>query len=279
MVSIVRRSAHMIGVLGAMLIARFSCFAVAFASSGCATTESPFADAITSAESYSAVYADGVTSNSDVLKDPGSYGLPGYVGFENGEVLAVSIRLSPDGQQAFISIDDAPEVEFDVKRWGGSTYGTWSNDTGAIYLSFASDTDAMVDISGDLAGAGAFGLMTAPADLPYDVAVFTGGWSARGGDGSAAGSIALSIDFGGGDLTGVLSGTLSTISGEQAFFTGLEGALSGSRIVGRSSVETADVSGGFALMGGVYDDAQTLAGGIAGNLNRVAFGGRFEATR
>lgn len=261
---------------------------------GCAliTEEAVVAGAATSSMEASSVYdgveADGINTLKSAVKDGG---VTGFIGNEDGTVSEVLVRISADGETAYLSVDGGEEIEFPTKNYShehiNGGYGQWSNGTDTIYVNYHGDGMDYVGDNSDNGFRGRIGLETPADSLPTGTATYTGWWNAESagnhyeeGHIYANGQINLDADFDTGGIEGMTIGNYGG-DGTSGIFAGtIDGMISGSRIAGTAFVEGPDVTGEFDMLGGIFGQTgDQMGGGIAGTLTDEtgdhALGGNF----
>jgi hypothetical protein len=228
---------------------------------------------------YTPVANDGETNFRAQIEGDG---VPGFIGNSDGTVSQVLIRVSPDHETAYVSMNGGPERAFTERSsyysYQTYFYGDYSDGTQTVYVNADSnnygDYPTNTAINGeDGYGNGYAGLETSVDALPTEAAVYSGNFSMSGETGYIYASMGMELDFASGDIDGIFGGSYGAqgLGDEEEYEYGtvlgqIDGSISGSRIAG-TAFATSGAEGTFDFMGGVYGDTgNSLAGGIAGTL-------------
>lgn len=235
---------------------------------------------------YVAVEADGIETIESAVKNGG---ITGFIGNEDGTISEVLVRISEDGDTAYLSVDGGEEIEFPTKNYGyehsNGGYGQWSNGTHNISVNYHGDIMQHVSSWGDDGFGGYIGLETPSDSLPTGTATYAGSWGVETAEGEEGGiysygQMNLDADFATGDIEGLAIGNY--YGNSNGIFAGpIDGSISGSRIAGTAFVEGPDVTGEFDMLGGIFGQSgEQIGGGIAGTLSDetgdYALGGYFS---
>ena len=252
--------------------------ASALALSACDTINSSAAldaDAIgLAAAGFTPTYSTGAEGpqNADIVySDTSGDGLVGFMGFSDGVVRPVLIRIAEDESAAYVSIAGGPVLVFDTIEESG-----WSGPAGYFYTSVAGYGDNYAQTYGDGDWAeGVYGQQTAPGDLLTGTVNFAGGGGFNGADISGGFDMFLTMNFGTGGITGFLDGGYGGESGSGSFTSEVTGQMVGSFFAMSSDIDSLSAEGNLGFLGGFYNEGTTIGVGVAGTLNGTTVGGGF----
>lgn len=287
----------------------------ALAACGTATTTTPGATStvdvsgmLAKAGMYDAVTTEDHENLNTAVRDAALAGVTGYMGFQDGSVVPVRVRVSSDTTKAYISIDGGEEIEFD---YASSSYSqtTWSGEesNADIWLNDYASAQLLRIRDSANNGQGYFGIQTALEDLPQGNGVYAGNYYMVGqqsdyGTDYSSGRIALNVNFAEGTVEGSLVGNIYLPSEfvpedeydyyynyyNNGIYGDIEGAVDGGTFVAsvdvtgheasNYDVDRREIDGSLEMMGAVYSNGTTVAGGIGGTISESEMGGHFSAS-
>ncbi len=227
-------------------------------SHGTTATNSAKSAPVSAFSGYDPVYANGTATVETQLKGDG---LSGFITNPDGSISEILVRLSEDGETAYISIDGGPETEWSTKDSGASGSGTWNKGGSSLTIDWSGAVNGSSNLDDQTA---IFGLETPVDDLPGGSASYKGSFHTTSDTGRANGSMSMDIDFAsgaiGGDIKGGYGG-YGKISGT------ISGGMEGGRMSGSILLTTDGLSGSLDFMGAIYgSDGDTAAGVLAGDI-------------
>lgn len=207
---------------------------------------------------YDPVYAEDAMTIETQLK---SSGLSGFITNPDGSISEILVRLSENGETAYISIDGGPESEWSSKASGNANSGTWSKGGSSLTIGWsgaASETSSFDDRTA------IFGLETPVDDLPGGSATYKGSFHTTSATGRANGSMTMDIDFASGLIGGDIKGGYA---GHGKMTGSIAGEMDGGRMSGSILLTSDGLSGSLNFMGAIYGaDGDTAAGVLAGDI-------------
>ena len=245
--------------------------------------------------SYAPVYA---TSLSDTtLTSISGDGVSGVMSQADTELSSsssrlrsVKIRLSGDGNTAFLTIDGATQsLPVTIKQPGGGQFG--SVPSNVLQVVALNDSVTLMTYSGSsgASGFGAFGYVgveTPVAELPTGDATYSGFWGGQvygasgvlSGFGVVNGNMSVILNFDTSDVTGTFDGSVNAT--DVGSFAGtISGDTAGNGALATMTVTSGDFTGSMPIAGKTFGfDGATFAGGFAGNLRANASGTNYAAT-
>ena len=242
-----------------------------------ASSDALDADSLTSAAAvYVPTYAAGATGpeNSEfVYSDTPETGLVGFMGFSDGTVKPVRVRIASDESSAFLSINGGPEIAFDTRG-----EGEWSGPEGVLSVDVSGYWENSVVLTGEGQSArGYYGQQTHPEDLLTGVVSFSGSGRFSGETLEGGFGMNVDMDFASQTISGMLEGGYSdSVTGSGNFTGDVAGRMSGSFLAMSSDIAGTGVTGDLGFLGAFYDDGKYAAGGSAGTINGQSIGGDFS---
>jgi len=232
-------------------------------------------------ENYAPVFDDGIAIAREVLStDTVGEGITGFASQDDGSIKPFSLRISTDGQSAFLSIDGAEEIVFDTVEDNDNFIALFNNETTDIDItkfitSIAFVTRPDVDATAPapvLQGRGV--LRTPTKDLPTGTVSYSGSWeiNSQTNDPVRA-SFSLDVGFASGNAQGEFRGNedASALSGT---ITGqVRDGLFAAEAIATGEGATADLD----MLGAFSGNGIFVSGAIAGKINGDVVGGSFNA--
>lgn len=243
---------------------------------------------------YAPVYASGPTDTTlNAVYGEGLTGVLSQANISAGGVStrlrSVKVRLSADGNTAFLTVDGSTQsLPVTIKQTGGGQFGDVPSNV--LQFTATNGNNIIVTYSGSsgtsgFAGFGQVGIETPIAELPTGGVTYSGSWGGtayRSNDitdsGVIGGNISVTADFGTNALTGSFDGSVN--AGDSGNFAGeVNGKTVGNGVVGSMDITSGDFSGSISLAAKVYGyDASNLAGAFAGNIESNASGNDYATT-
>jgi len=228
---------------------------------------SPDPEVVSSSIVYSSIFADDGVTNESAMMDGG---VSGFVANADGSLSQIRIRISEDGETAYVSIDGVPETEWSTRTAANGNSGLWTNDDGSLLVNWSGNSNTYVTLSDDDGTHTAIVGLETPLDaLPTGTASYNGNWSTSGGSGgSGQGSLNLAINFSDDTIGGVMNGAYNAPGVHGPISGNVEGTATDSRIAGSITLDEGDVTGLLLFQGAVYGpDAKSVAGALGGTFN------------
>jgi hypothetical protein len=230
---------------------------------------SPDPEVVSSSIVYSSTYADEGATNESAMMDGG---VSGFVANADGSLSQIRIRISEDGETAYVSIDGVPETEWSTRTSANGNSGHWTSDDDSLLVNWSGNSNTYVTLSDDDGTHTAIVGLETPLDaLPTGTASYKGNWSTSGSSGgSGQGSFNLAIDFSGGTIGGGMNGSYNAPDVNGSISGNVEGIATDSRIAGSITLDEGDVTGLLLFQGAVYGpDAKSVAGALGGTFDTV----------
>jgi hypothetical protein len=203
---------------------------------------------------------------------------------------SVKVRLSPDGNTAFLTVDGSTQsLPVTIMQPGGGQFGNVPGNV--LQFTAADGTHTLVSYSGTsgASGFGAFGqvgIETPIAELPTGDVTYAGSWGGQAysaannfaDSGVISGNMSITANFGSGAVSGSFNGSVN--AGDSGDFAGsVNGMTSGNGVVGSMDITSGDFTGSMPIAAKLYGfDGDDLAGAFAGNIESVDSGKNYATT-
>ena len=244
---------------------------------------------------YAPVFADGPTDTTLASVDgEGLTGVMSQADFSAGSVStrlrSIKVRLSADGNTAFLTLDGATQsLPVTIMQSGGGQFGNVPSNV--LQFTAANGTHVLVSYSGGsgASGFGAFGqigIETPIAELPSGDVTYSGSWGGQAygasnnfaDSGVISGTMSITANFGSGAVNGTFSGSVN--AGDIGDFSGnINGMTSGNGVAASMDITSGDFTGSMPVAAKTYGfDASVLAGAFAGSIESVDSGRTYATT-
>ena len=244
---------------------------------------------------YAPVYASGPSDTS--LAAISGAGLTGVMSQANlGASSAttglkpVKVRLSADGNTAFLTVDGATQsLPVQIKQTGGGQFGSVPSNVLQVTASNAPNVMMTYSGSGGATGFGAFGqvgIETPIPQLPAGTASYSGSWGGQAynagnsyaNSGVLSGSVTVTANFGTGAVGGSFTGSVN--AADTGSFAGtVSGSTTGNGVAGSMDITSGDFTGALPFAAKTYGhDGGTLAGAFAGSVRNTSSGLTYATT-
>ncbi len=221
-------------------------------------------DVVSSNIAYSPAFAEDGTTNESAMMDDG---ISGFVANADGSLSQIRIRISEDGETAYVSIGGDPETEWSTRTATTGNSGQWTDGDSSLLVNWSGNSSTYLTLSdGDGTQTAIVGLETPLDALPTGTASYNGLWSTTGSSGgSGQGSLNLAIDFNDGSIGGDMNGAYNAPGVNGPISGNVEGVATDSRIAGSITLDEGDLTGLLLFQGAVYGpDARRVAGALGG---------------
>lgn len=244
---------------------------------------------------YAPVYASSTTDTTIAFVN--GEGLTGVMSQANINANSVStglrsvkVRLSPDGNTAFLTIDGTTQsLPVTISQTGGGQFGNVPGNV--LQFTATNGTHTLMSYSGSsgASGFGAFGqigIETPIAELPAGDVTYSGSWGGQAysasnnfaDSGVISGTMSITANFGSGAVNGSFSGSVN--AGDSGDFAGsVDGMTSGNGVAASMDITSGDFTGSMPVAAKLYGfDADNLAGAFAGSIQSVDSGKNYATT-
>lgn len=244
---------------------------------------------------YTPVYAsDAADTTADAIDTTGVTGVMSQANISVSSVStglrSISVRISADGNTAFLTVDGATQsLPVVISTPGGGQFGNVPNNV--LQVTSSNGTHDLVSFSGTsgtggFAGFGFIGIETPLSELPTGNATYTGNWGGQAysksnnlaGSGVLSGTMSVMANFGSGSVTGSFTGSVN--AGDTGDFAGtVSGNTSGNGVIGSMDITSGDFTGSMPIAAKTFGfDGSDLAGVFAGDIRSTGSGNNYATT-